>query len=230
MESWTDDQEIALLKAVMKWKPAGMHKHFRMLAIREHLLTEGVISSEDVHTKIPGIWDKLGSLYNLSPLDEREDLAPNEDVDEASEQFTAFCLPSDEYGEKMFERRLKPKGTESPAMQFSRRESTVADTDEPRSSPVSVRGSFRNVRASARKPKGSRLQNEIEQSRRTSKATSVADDETMEEAVDEANEESEGGEEEASGQEEKTKAGKKSGSRGQKSQATRNTAKRARRR
>jgi MRG-binding protein len=225
MEAWTDDQEIALLKAVMKWKPVGMHRHFRMLAIREYLLMEGVISSEDAYTKIPGIWDKLGSLYDLSTLDEREDLVLNGTIEDASGQFTAFCLPSDEYGEKMFERRLKPEGTDSPAMRFSRRESTVADTDEPRSSPVSARGSGRNARASARKTKGSKLQNEVEHSR-TSKATSTADDETMEDA----DEESEGREEGESEQEGKAKTGKKSARRAQKSQATRNRAKRVRRR
>ena len=229
MESWTDDQEIGLLKAMMRWKPVGMHKHFRMMAIREYLLTEGLIGSEEEHTRIPGLWEKLGSLYDLSTLDDREDSiinGVNDDGDEDSDSFSIFTLPSDEYGERMFEKRLKLEGTDSPAMQFSRRESTVADTDEPRSSPVSLRGSGRSARASTRRGPVSKLQNEVDNSRRTSKATSNADDETMEDAGDDENEASDGSEEE-SGQE-KNKPGKK----GARSRAQRagNTAKRARRR
>ncbi len=228
MESWTDDQEIGLLKATMRWKPVGMHKHFRMMAIREYLLTEGLIGYEEEHTRIPGLWEKLGSLYDLSTLDDREDSiinGVNDDGDEDSDSFSIFTLPSDEYGERMFEKRLKPEGTDSPAMQFSRRESTVADTDEPRSSPVSLRGSGRSARASTRRGPVSKLQNEVDNSRRTSKATSNAD-ETMEDAGDDENEASDGSEEE-SGQE-KNKPGKK-GARSR-AQRARNTAKRARRR
>jgi len=218
----------------MKWKPVGMHKHFRMLSIRKYLLMEGVIAPEDHHASIQGIWQKLGSLYDLATLDEREDSVingVNGDEDDGSEHYTIFTLPSDEYGERMFERRLEPEGTDSPAMQFSRRGSTIADTDEPRSSPVSARGSGRNARASGRKSKASMLQNELENSRRTSKATSTADDETMEDAANEGTDGSNGTEEEHSEEQEKGKSAKKSGrGRGTKPQATRNAAKRVRRR
>lgn len=47
----------------------GIHKHFRMLAISEHLKSQGYAT--DDHTRIPGIWKKLGTLYNLPALDER---------------------------------------------------------------------------------------------------------------------------------------------------------------
>ena len=48
-----------------------MHKHFRMLAIAEYMKSQGYAPADEEHTRIPGIWKKLGSLYNLPALDER---------------------------------------------------------------------------------------------------------------------------------------------------------------
>lgn len=52
-------------------KSEGMHKHFRMIAISQHLRNHGYTSAKDDHTRIPGIWEKLGKYYNLDALDER---------------------------------------------------------------------------------------------------------------------------------------------------------------
>lgn len=49
----------------------GVHKHFRMLAIAEYLKSQGYAPSSAEHMRIPGIWKKLGTLYNLEALDER---------------------------------------------------------------------------------------------------------------------------------------------------------------
>jgi MRG-binding protein len=175
-----------------------MHKHFRMLAIHDYMTSQGVINPNDEHTKIPGIWEKLASLYNLPILDEREDSIMNDLPDENGELVETYCpfsLPEDEYGAKMFARRLDPDGSRSPDEEPSRRESTVADTDEPGSSPAPGRRSGRNARTPARGPRVSKLQHEIDSSRRTSKATSVNEDETMEDLPDDA----EGGESEEEG-------------------------------
>lgn len=48
-----------------------MHKHFRMLAISEYMKSQGYAPANEEHTRIPGIWKKLGTLYNLPALDER---------------------------------------------------------------------------------------------------------------------------------------------------------------
>lgn len=49
----------------------GMHKHFRMLAISDYMKSQGYATPTEQHTRIPGIWKKLGTLYNLSGLDDR---------------------------------------------------------------------------------------------------------------------------------------------------------------
>lgn len=49
----------------------GLHKHFRMLAISDYLKSQGYAPSTAEHMRIPGIWKKLGTLYNLEALDER---------------------------------------------------------------------------------------------------------------------------------------------------------------
>ncbi|RMZ80343.1 hypothetical protein DV738_g2917, partial [Chaetothyriales sp. CBS 135597] len=163
----------------MAFKPAGMHKHFRMMAIRNYMLNAGVISADDTHTSTSGIWTKLGTLRRTVPY------------------WREFELPRDEFEEMMWERRLAPDGaasTSSPAL--SRRESTVAETDEPRSSPVSARapagGKSGGSAAAASAPRGSarksgrlsKLQSELETarsaSRRTSKAGSTVDEEDQE--------------------------------------------------
>ncbi|KAK7892907.1 hypothetical protein LTR67_007144 [Exophiala xenobiotica] len=223
---WTDDQESALLQALVRWKPVGMHKHFRIIAIREHLLSQGVINAEDPHTTISGIWAKLSSLYDLSKLDEREDSVTDisDDPAKGSAYFRDFELPHEDFEDLMWQKRLAPEGTQSP--EWSRRGSTVADTDEPRSSPNpgggSTRSSVRGTgtvtgtgRTTRRGGRSSRLQNEIEterSSRRTSKANSVADeDQTMDDAGDEDEEEPATGEEEESDEEEDEEPEEKKG-------------------
>jgi MRG-binding protein len=160
-----------------------------MLAIHDYMTSQGVVNPSDEHTKIPGIWEKLGSLYNLPILDDREDSIMNDLPDESgevAELYSPFSLPEDEYGAKMFARRLDPDGSKSPDEDPSRRESTVADTDEPGSSPAPGRRSGRKARTPARAARVSKLQHEVDSSRRTSKATSVNEDETMEDLAEDA--------------------------------------------
>jgi hypothetical protein len=41
-----------------------------MIAISEYMKSQGYAPANEEHTRIPGIWKKLDSLYNLSALDE----------------------------------------------------------------------------------------------------------------------------------------------------------------
>lgn len=99
-DSWTSEEEIALFKALIRYKPTGLHKHFHMLSIATFLRSSGHYPSfnaaydaspirrpHPTHTRIPGIWRKLGQLYDLDALDEREFSHADELImDEQAEQ------------------------------------------------------------------------------------------------------------------------------------------------
>lgn len=134
-DPWTDEEETALFKALMRFKPTGIHKHFHLMALHQDLLNDGHIHPRNEHTKPAGIWQKLESLYDLGVLDEREDARQLEIVkipgafradDSGSEQEDSdgdgdddayseaankienddFDLPGDDFAERKWMRRL----------------------------------------------------------------------------------------------------------------------------
>lgn len=159
-----------------------MHKHFRIIAIHNYMIGQGVVSPDDEHTSIPGLWIKLHSLYNLPILDDREDSIMHSSSDEngsPGDPYRPYELADNEYGALKFDKRINLDGSKSPALLNSRRESTIADTDEAASSPAP---GGRGGRTTRRGGRVSKLQHEAGGSRRKNKATPVAEDQFMEDA------------------------------------------------
>lgn len=203
----------------------GMHKHFRMIALSEHLRNHGYDPNIDQHTRIPGIWAKLETLYNLNIIDDRE----NFEVED-QDKYLDFKLPEEDFDELTFMRGKRSESeapssppslsrSPSPAITIPKkrkrrdtattkdtRASTVDDTDEARTSPAA--SSPPRATRSSRQTKSMGRVKADSSSRQQSKETTAdtADEETGaegtedgadEEEQDEAEEEEEEGEGEA---------------------------------
>ena len=99
-----------------------MHKHFRMLSISMSLSSQGYTASSAPHTRIVGIWDKLGKEYGLDALDEREDamnpfLEPDPMNPEDAAEFPDFGAgleENDEYRQLIWERAFRAEQSPTP--------------------------------------------------------------------------------------------------------------------
>ncbi|KAA8904185.1 CT20 family protein [Sphaerosporella brunnea] len=182
LDSWTDEQETTLFKAISiyKLKPAGMHKHFRIIGIAELMKNHGVSTS---HTNIAGIWEKLRTMYSLEGLDEREDDDPDE--------WTEFALPEEEFGELMKQRREDPDSKDSPVRQLvdiSEDEDTVSDDSSRDSTPIPIstrgRGRGRGGRGGRGGGRGGRAVDRTKDAAEEVSSTSTSEDEEEEEEAD----------------------------------------------
>lgn len=95
-----------------------MHKHFRMISIHADLRSHGFAADDAPHTRIPAIWTKVASLYDLHALDEREDAYTfSEDPDpldpDDAPNMPVFELPEDDFGDMIWKRRFHGPDSEA---------------------------------------------------------------------------------------------------------------------
>ncbi|KAG0039850.1 hypothetical protein BGZ83_002710 [Gryganskiella cystojenkinii] len=125
--AWDETMEMALCYAAIKYKPVGMHKHFRMINLHRHFN-----KCSPTPCTITELWEKLGTLYDLSTLDEREDLTlfmgdgeeeeeeeeedEDEDTDEISFKHSEeFVLPFYEFDDHVREIIIKEEESRHPS-------------------------------------------------------------------------------------------------------------------
>lgn len=118
---WTIEQETGLFKAICRFKPAGQHKHFRMLCIYQMVNNANVTpTSPDGPLSMAEIWRKLGTLYNLEGLDELEDsssfMASEEDLSEKTPDPPGFEALGGMLGDGTFLRDFSLPWTEYGAL------------------------------------------------------------------------------------------------------------------
>ena len=191
-----------------------------MIALSSFMRNHGYDPEIDQHTRIPAMWEKLESLYNLEAIDERENYENDED------KFLDFDLPQ-EYALEQFERGKRrssspPSDTATSPAQYHpspsshnkrrrkdagarKRGSTVDDIDEPRTSPVASPTS-KTTRRGRAATRGSVRMKADSGSRAPSKDTAQEEDEV--EDSDDAEDDDEDGDEGSGTASEKLSKGK----------------------
>ncbi|CAG8677805.1 2479_t:CDS:2 [Rhizophagus irregularis] len=95
---WDAIMEIEFCRAIMKNRPVGIHRHFRMVNIHRDFN-----ANSPVKCSIPELWEQFSKYYNIEKLEELE----REFDDEGDEDgpHAEFTLPMEEYYNLIAEHR-----------------------------------------------------------------------------------------------------------------------------
>lgn len=93
---WTYDLEIAFFKAIVAYRPIGMHKSLRLLSILNSV--NSTLSSTDTPLTLHDIKSKLNELYNIEGIEEQEESedANTEEGEKDEKLYTEFRFPFEE--------------------------------------------------------------------------------------------------------------------------------------
>lgn len=195
-----------------------MHKHFRMLAISEHLRSHGYDPAVYTHIRIPGIWKKLSEFFNMPVIDERENSMDYAEDPNYDERFKPFDLPWQEYGEAIMQRAVAdpseaptspPQIDKSPIISKKRKRGDAVGHPKTRSSTVDDSEADNDADAEEAQPNPARKSARSARSAKRAASKAKAESpEAEDNAEDEEDEESE--EEDESEEEEETPATKSS--------------------
>ena len=121
---WTTENELKLFKAALKFKPAGVIKHFNMALIHNELVKSGM---KDVTPTL--IWEQLNLMYNLEAADKIEKSSLNLEHSEIE-----FSLPKKEFHDVMSEMKTSDSDTFETKEVVVKKPSLVPTTETPKSS------------------------------------------------------------------------------------------------
>ncbi|KAJ3336856.1 High-affinity nitrate transporter 2.1 [Gonapodya sp. JEL0774] len=132
--SWTPEMEIVLFQALAKYKPIGVHKHFRMLSVSRFFN-----SNSPVKLPLQALWERFGRYYDVAGLDEVADSDPPSDAEDHPPpphpapfllHTTEFRLPiHDPEWERAREARASTNAAEGGAAEVVDEEVEVKDED-----------------------------------------------------------------------------------------------------
>jgi hypothetical protein len=87
---WTYDLEIALFRAIISFRPVGLHKSLHLISILNAINSQ--ISSSETPLTLDDLKSKLDELYNMEGLEEQEESEETEDEPKEG-KFEEFELP-----------------------------------------------------------------------------------------------------------------------------------------
>ena len=119
---WNTENELKLFKAALKFKPAGVIKHFNMALILNELVKGGMKDATS-----SAIWDHLTQLYNLESVNQIEKNSLNLEFSE-----NEFTLPKKDFSEIMNEMKKVDEPVEVKEDVSSKKTSQPSVTDTPK--------------------------------------------------------------------------------------------------